>query len=355
MSEADTPQSPNSSFHRNDDCSVNDPLDELIAALDESEASEEASETESNSDPSFFEYQTEEKQGEALSHQLQKQNHELLNRSAQLQQELETTQAQLEQHQFRLRQAEDLNAQQNDELNAAYEQNLSLSQELKTVRQKEQEQEETIANLSHQLEVSQQRVAQLERECALIQKQFQEQSYKLCQAEKKAQDLSLRLQQQRRHTWQFKCALNKYLETNGDNYSHDAFSMNSVPSQPIPAWSTQQKPVDSTTEEPASIPVSSLTEEEKSLPEMTESAIEQPQVNPPEQTFSATEETQVNSSEESLDRMEIAISLPDFEETWRSPTQETAASHRPAPTVHAPQNRKKRKSYASVQLPNFIR
>lgn len=346
MSEADTSQSPNSSFDRNDNFSVNDdPLDELISALDEADSSSIPSQTDVNSDEPLFENEVQENQQTELVNQLQERNHELLHHNAHLQKELETTQAQLEQHQFRLCQAEDLNAQQNDELNAAYEQNLSLSQELKTIRQKEQHQEEKIVNLSHQLEVSQQRVAQLERECALIQKQFQEQSYKLCQAEKQAQELSLRLQQQRRHTWQFKCALNKYLETNGENYGNEGFSVTSVPSQPIPAWTNQQKPLISETEEPNSVPISSLTEEEKSLPEITESSTDS-QFKQTEQTFSA--------AEDSLDKMEVTISLPD-EETLSATAQDTITESRPAPTVHSQQSRKKRKSYASVELPNFIR
>jgi len=353
MSEADTPQSFNSSFDQFDqhnNFATNDSIDELISALDETASVT----TNTASDDALFEEEAKENQSAELTNQVHEPNHELLNRSAQLQKELETTQAQLKQHQFRLRQAEDLNVQQNDELNAAYEQNLSLSQELKTLRQKEQQQQEKITNLSHQLQVSQQRVAQLERECALIQKQFQEQSYKLCQAEKQSRELSLRLQQQRRHTWQFKCALNKYLETNDENYSNDAFSLTSAPSQPITAWSNQQvnSTTQETTQEPDSLTVSSLTEEEKSLPEITASSSEETPVNASEQTFSATENTEVNAVEEPMD---VAISFTNVESTLAAESEEPTHENTPSPTVTSHQNRKKRQSYAAVELPNFIR
>ena len=311
MSEADTPKFSDSSLDDHDSFLVDDSIDELLSSLDDSPP--ENNETEINPHASSPEEETE---------PLQEQNHQLLHRNAQLQRELEATQAQLEQQQWRLKQAEDLNAQQNDELNAAYEQNLSLSQELKSCRTKIQHQEDKISQMSQQLKVSQQRVAQLERECALIQKQFQEQSYKLSQAEKQSRELSFRLQQQRRHTWQFKSALNKCLENNPQTREEAFTPTPSTPSQPIPSWSSQNQKM-SPPKEDATAMDTSPTEEQTSISENIQ------------------EEDWLEIQEQELDNIEMGISLPD----WKG--------NQPAPMVT--NHRKKRKSYASVELPNFIR
>ena len=356
MSEDNTPQYPHSSPDENDNLVSNDSLDELLASLDDPSSSE----TEANLDEPLFpeepvesnlenhqaeefnnpEQTTENHKNEELSNEvLYEQNHQLLYRNAQLQKALENTQAELEQQKFQLRQAEDLNEQQSDELNAAYEQHLSLSQELKTARQKGEYQQEQISHLRHSLQTSQQRVAQLERECAVIQKQFQEQSYKLSQAEKELRELSLRLQQQRRYTWQFKLALNKYLENNPDANSDSSLPIPSVSSQPIPAWSAQHHKDSTPTED---IPdfnsdVSEDQQEDDLLAEI-ESQLDQEEILEPIETSQTDLETKEGS-------------WLDIEETSTSGKDETS----PSPILNRKESRKKRKSYASVQLPNFIR
>ncbi len=301
MSEAEIPNSPDSSFESDTDFLDTDSFDGLLSSLEELGSNDEAIavKSETEVEPSWEETVSE-------------QNHQLLHRSAQLQQTLKKAEAQLEEQQWQLRQAEDLNAQQNDELNAAYEQNLSLSQELKRCRLKEQQQTEKVAQLTHQLQVSQQRVAQLERECALIQKQFQDQSYKLAQGEKQSRELSLRLQQQRRHTWQFKSALNKCLETNAQRTDLETIPPAYEPSEPISAWSSQPK--------------NPLSEE----PEF-------------KQDFTKGENTQLEV-EATPETVEFEISLPEFK-------QSLMVGQSPAPTVSV--HRKKRKSYAAVELPKF--
>lgn len=344
MSEADTPKSSPSSGNDYDaideliafadQTDESESLDELIASLDDSTS--QTNDSDSNLDDLLFNQEPVQATDDAgLPDQPQQGNQELLHRNAELQKALAVAQAELEQQQLRLRQAEDLNAQQNDEINAASEQNLSLSQELKNYRLQEQQQVEKISQLTHQLQVSQQRVAQLERECALIQKQFQEQSYKLCQAEKYSRELSFRLQQQRRHTWQFKSALNKCLETNADKEEHEVIPNASVSSQPIPAWSSQKSNGSVTTDQ-HSEQESSLEEKAASQSEMMDFSRAEYSVyanQTPSEAFTA--------------------------EAWQSEceamtkAEEMSAGYAPAPLLAS--SRKKRQSYAAVELPKFIR
>ncbi|AFZ42619.1 hypothetical protein PCC7418_0385 [Halothece sp. PCC 7418] len=348
MSEADTPKS--SPFSDNDydaieeliaseDNDESDELDELLASLEPSPSTEENNDNESSLDESlFWEADTEATEETPVVTQLQERNHQLLRRNAELQRALETAQTELEQQQFRLRQAEDLNAQQNDEINAASEQNLSLSQELKNYRLQEQQQAEKITQLTHQLKVSQQRVAQLERECALIQKQFQEQSYKLCQAEKYSRDLSFRLQQQRRHTWQFKSALNKCLETTAEKTDQELMPNPPVSSQPIPPWSSQQSHVSVNPDQPAVAEVS-FEEEPDSILEIT--------------GLSEGESKMPSEGEPSDATMAAESSQNGVKTTPSLPHRESSSRFSPSPLVSS--NRKKRQSYAAVELPKFVR
>lgn len=311
MSEAEIPNSPDP----NENFLEADSIEALLASLQDFTAPSESSETDLSFEQALgLEAEAVTEVSVEPEETASEQNHQLLHRVAQLQQALEAAQTQIEQQQWRLREAEDLNAQQNDELNAAYEQNLSLSQELKNSRTKVQQQEEKITQMTHQLKVSQQRVAQLERECALIQKQFQEQSYKLCQAEKQSRELSFRLQQQRRHTWQFKSALNKCLEANPHQGDLETTPVASVPSEPIPAWSSQS----------TSVPAGEIE-------------------------TSAGETEEIEPTPETTD---FEISLPQFEQTFMGHSEATPALRRsPSPMVGHP--RKKRKSYAAVELPKF--
>lgn len=369
MSEPNTPQSNYSSFDNNDTSSANDDsLDELIAFLDDSNSESENIDPE---DPLFIEEAVEEElnqtslkkdvenpQEEELSNEsLYEQNHRILYHNAQLQKALESTQAELEQQKFQLRQAEELNEQQSDELNAAYEQHLSLSQELKSTRQNNQYQEEQITHLRNSLQVSQQRVAQLERECALIQKQFQEQSYKLSQAEKQVRELSFRLQQQRRYTWQFKVALNKYLENNPQIESNYSLAINSVPSQPIPAWSSQNQTFSNSNHEAKEFSLLDQEAPEEAEQQLLEDSIE----SPSEAEISRELETSNTEIEDFNIHESSTESLFSPQPTNESVTEIDPPSHypeketSPSPTLPRYQNRKKRTSYASVQLPNFNR
>ena len=211
---------------------------------------------------------------------------------------------------------------------------------MKTARQKGEYQDNQISQLRHSLQTSQQRVAQLERECAVIQKQFQEQSYKLSQAEKELRELSLRLQHQRRHTWQFKLALNKCLENNSEGNSEYAIPLNSAPSQPIPAWSSQHQN-DSTEELPGfNSDVSEEEQQEEDLVAEIESRLDQEEILEP-----------IETSQTNLETTEKEESWLEIEETPASEREETS----PSPILNPQEPRKKRKSYASVQLPNFIR
>jgi len=349
MSEADTPKPSPSSGNEydsidelitfEDDTDESDSLDEVIAALEHSTSTAETNDRDSClGDRRFREEPIPATANTALSHQqLQEQNHQLLLRTAELKSALANAQAELEEQQLRLREAEDLNAQQNDEINAASEQNLSLSQELKNYRLQEEQHVEKITQLTHQLQISQQRVAQLERECALIQKQFQEQSYKLCQAEKYSRELSFRLQQQRRHTWQFKSALNKCLETTAEKEDYELIPNPTVSSQPIPAWSSQHNSDDGSQDKSVDLAIS-----------FEENADAQPE----SANFSAAEEN-IASGEATSDALTGNISEPEVKPSLTAVAQKTRSRYSPAPLLVS--SRKKRQSYSAVELPKFIR
>ena len=362
MSEANTPKSSANSGNDSDaidelmafenDTDPSESLDELIASLDATETlSEVDDESESGFDDlSWLEAESETTAQPLAGNELQERNHQILRRNAELHQALESTQAELEQQQFRLRQAEELNAQQNDEINAASEQNLSLSQELKNYRLQEEQHQEKITQLTQQLQVSQQRVAQLERECALIQKQLQEQSYQLSQAEKYSRDLSFRLQQQRRHTWQFKSALNKYLGTNADE--EEVIPSSPTSSQPIPAWSSQSRPLPLKkepviTKAPATVGQQSdfATGKEQPL-SVEESLAEEPEI-----PSSSNEATDVEAN---LYVEEERTSPPVYADKQTTATRSgKVRNNLPSPLLSS--SRKKRQSYAAVELPSFLR
>lgn len=328
MSEADTPKP--SSFSGNDP----EPIDELLATEDNTDAGEildellaslepsDAESVETDSDLNLDDFLMSEATEATSSEEFPDSNHFLLRRNAELQKALEAAQTEIEQQQWRLREAEDLNAQQNEEINAASEQNLSLSQELKRYRQQEQHQAEKMTQLTHQLEASQQRVAQLERECALIQQQLHEQSYQLSQAEKYSRDLSFRLQQQRRHTWQFKSALNKCLETNGEP---DLVPNATTSSEPIPAWSSHNNPL-------------SLSQQGTLKVSWHQQA-------------DTAEETHASSEEEMSDAVTAEREPFDTDKSFSK--EETRDRYSPAPLLTS--TRKKRQSYAAVELPQFFR
>lgn len=349
MSEADTPKSsPNSgndydaidelmAFENNTD--PGESLDELIASL-EADGDRESS----FNDFSWLEEETETTAHPLAGNEPQEGNHSLLRRNAELQQALESTQAELEQQQFRLRQAEELNAQQNDEINAASEQNLSLSQELKNYRLQEEQHQEKITQLTHQLQVSQQRVAQLERECAIIQKQLQEQSYQLSQAEKYSRDLSFRLEQQRRHTWQFKSALNKCLETNAED--EEVISSSPTASEPIPAWSSQRLRLPKQQAPALAVGQQSDFSMGKEQPlSMEESVAKEPDL-----IASSTEATDVEAN---LYVEEKSTSPQVYADEQTTATHSVKVTKNlPSPLLNS--SRKKRQSYAAVELPSFL-
>ncbi|MFP4135125.1 MAG: hypothetical protein ACLFTJ_13360 [Halothece sp.] len=152
----------------------------------------------------------------------------------------------------------------------------------------------------------------------------------------------MRLQQQRRHTWQFKLALNKCLENNPDLNSDSSLPIPSVPSvssQPIPAWSSQHQN-DSTPS--------------KNFPNFHSDVSEEQ----PEEDLLAEIESQLEQ-EESLEPLETSpTDLETQESSWLE-VEETPAFEKdetfPSPILNSKKPRPKRKSYASVQLPNFIR
>ncbi len=157
----------------------------------------------------------------ALNEELRAANNQLYEEVEHLKDDLAESEKALQWQKRRSSVAESMLNQQTKELAAAQEQIQSLFQELETSVQTVQRQESLIETYKAQLQISQQRLAKLERECALLQTNYNEQSHQASQSENTCRELRSRLMRQQRQTLQFKAALEKCLETPGQNDSSE--------------------------------------------------------------------------------------------------------------------------------------
>ena len=145
-----------------------------------------------------------------LIHDLNACNDHLLQRVAQLENALETSQSAL---QAEISRSQD---QQSSAALAAvsspHPQIAQLISDIDYAQQDLKQQRVLNETLHAQLAASHEQIAQLERECALLRQGNQEQSQALAQAESNCRDLRVRLQRQQRYTLQFKVALEKSLD-----------------------------------------------------------------------------------------------------------------------------------------------
>ncbi|MBO3457823.1 hypothetical protein G7B40_021915 [Aetokthonos hydrillicola Thurmond2011] len=188
-----------------------------------------------------------------LNEELRSANSNLYSRVEELTAALSESEAALQLHKKRSSVTESMLNQQTQELSAAQELIQSLYKQLETAVQTVQHQEMSIESYKAQLELNQQRLAQLERDCALVQFNYQEQSHQLLQSENACRELRTRLMRQQRQTLQFKAALEKCLETPFPNSVDSSASnkTNKTPkysshnnslfpnAQPIQPWSAE--------------------------------------------------------------------------------------------------------------------
>lgn len=204
-----------------DSPSVNDQKIEII----ENTNLEETNSVETNLEaPQEQEINAEFNQLLNLNQELRVANDDLYKQVEKFTEALQESQTALQKQKKRADVTESLLAQQNKELSAAQSQIESLFQQLETSQNNVQRQETLLETYRANLETNQQKLAQLERECANLQSTYNEQSQQLAHSEAACRELRTRLMRQQRQTLQFKAALEKCLESplpNVDNRSGD--------------------------------------------------------------------------------------------------------------------------------------
>ena len=273
-------------------------------------------------DQSFSENVSGEVDEVALVGELRQRNRDLVKKVAELEQAL---QSQL----THSRHADTLMAQQSQELNTAQQHATQGIQELESSYQTIQHQQEAIETLSQDLESSQERVAQLERECALVQQQCNEQSHQISQQDKQLQELHLRLQQQRRHTWQFKSALNKCAEI-PTNSSHPPEHSTPQASQSSPTSASQASPISAWSVE--------VQEEAQTLKH--------------EYKGDATSQDDVEMRTENPSAE--SPQAPAQDAVFLTEQENAPGTKSPSPAITSSKSTKKRKSSSGIDLPAFL-
>lgn len=145
----------------------------------------------------------------SLIHDLNACNDHLLQRVAQLEDALETSQMAL---QAEISRVQDPPHPSPSQTAAPHPQIAQLISDLDYAQQDLKQQRVLNETLKAQLSAGNEQIAQLERECALLRQRDGEQSQALSQAETNCRDLRVRLQRQQRYTLQFKVALEKSLD-----------------------------------------------------------------------------------------------------------------------------------------------
>jgi hypothetical protein len=147
-----------------------------------------------------------------LARKLRQRNRELLQRAADLEQALATTQESLHAERRSSQQRERVTVQQGEELLDAQGQMGLLFQELEASHHVAQRQHVLIESLSQQLELAQAQIVRLEQECILARQTYTEQASLLHEAADNSQALRHHLDRQQSHTQQFQALFGRYLE-----------------------------------------------------------------------------------------------------------------------------------------------
>jgi hypothetical protein len=136
---------------------------------------------------------------------LHKCNRDLINRVAELEEELDESRQNKQDKDTQL-------LQLTQELGATQDQVKRLFKKLEIANQVIRQQQVLVETLTQQWEVTQTRLAQMERDTALTQQRYNEQFHELVQSQNNNRELRSRLHRQQRQTLQFKVALERCLE-----------------------------------------------------------------------------------------------------------------------------------------------
>ncbi|MBV5261036.1 hypothetical protein FLX56_21715 [Synechococcus moorigangaii CMS01] len=289
--------------------------------------------------------------GYVIAHKLRQHNRELVKTVVQLEEALAESQEKLQAHIIRSRSADNLIAQQSEELNASQEQISQLGQALEQAKQNAREYQEMLAELEYKFQASQAQLAKIERECSLLQESYNEQQQKLFAAEQEIKDLQVRLQRQQRFTLQYKSALDECADIPVEtNHSNGDVSMPKGPQ--IQPWSEAAEPAmaeelptpaiakaDPRTEAELDHQLAALTEEIETMEELP------------------TPATSIFKPTMSL-KAALRITAPVTKRRVDAPMGTPAkadSENWPAPTLNSPRPHKRPTSAALVDLPAFLR
>ncbi|MGC9524438.1 MAG: hypothetical protein ACP5D7_02745 [Limnospira sp.] len=315
-------------------------------------------------------------------------NRDLIDRIAELEEELEGCHRRLQEQDAHIdRQAR--------EMGFAREQVTRLFRKLEVANRVIQQQQVLVENLTHQWDTSQTRMAQMERECASTQQRYNEQFHEWVRTQNTCQELRSRLHRQQRHTLQFKAALERALEMQSHGYPLDSHRATSPPqtaeaelpatpaepqppasfvlhsptlklskASPVQPWSSQlsHHPGEGSEEGGRSeeTPGEEIWDSESrpaavaDRPELD--AIDPPRVEMSPEEPPVEEWPRPRFVEEELDRirLEYAASPPETEDAVGGgvDSEVEREPNWPAPLIY-PQRRRKLQSLSAIQLPRF--
>lgn len=149
-------------------------------------------------------------------------NRDLIDRIAELEEELEQCHQQLQQHHGN-------SNQQFQELSFTRAQVTRLFKKLDVANRVIQQQQVLVETLTKQWDTSQTRMAKMERECAVTQQRYNEQFHELVKVQNDCREMRSRLHRQQRYTLQFKAALERSLEMQSHNLHDSQLVTESVP------------------------------------------------------------------------------------------------------------------------------
>jgi len=168
-------------------------------------------------------------------------NRDLIDRIAELEEELEGCHRRLQEQDAQIdRQAR--------EMGFAREQVTRLFRKLEVANRVIEQQQVLVENLTHQWDTGQTRMAQMERECAGTQQRYNEQFHELVRSQNACQELRSRLYRQQRHTLQFKAALERALEMQ----SHSPYPDSPRTTSPSPTAEVESPEMPAEPQPPAS-------------------------------------------------------------------------------------------------------
>ncbi|WP_156914888.1 hypothetical protein [Rubidibacter lacunae] len=151
----------------------------------------------------------------AVAEALYDRNRDLHREVAHLQHALAEARERAEVSAAQSQQTEERSARHTEELNAAYEQNLEISEDLRAALELIQKQQTLIEECGQQLDAFRIRTQQLENECASACDELRLAGERDATEAAEIADLRQRLEQQRHYTRQFKTALDSYLVAAG--------------------------------------------------------------------------------------------------------------------------------------------